>query len=65
VKNEILHRVKEEKKILHTIKWRKTNWIGHVLSRNCLLKHVIEGRIKGRRDEEDDVTSYLKETREH
>jgi len=26
----------------------KVNWIGHILHRNCLLKHVIEGRIKGR-----------------
>jgi len=25
-----------------------TNWIGHILRRNCLLKRVIEGKIKGR-----------------
>ena len=25
----------------------KTNWIGHILHRNCLLKQVIEGKIKG------------------
>jgi len=25
----------------------KANWIGHVLRRNCLLKQVIEGKIKG------------------
>jgi len=24
-----------------------TNWIGHILRRNCLLKQVIEGKIKG------------------
>jgi hypothetical protein len=24
------------------------NWIGHILRRNCLLKHVIEGKLKGR-----------------
>jgi hypothetical protein len=24
-------------------KRRKTKWIGHILRRNCLLKHVIEG----------------------
>jgi hypothetical protein len=24
------------------------NWIGHILRRNCLLKHVIEGMIEGR-----------------
>ena len=23
------------------------NWIGHILRRNCLLKQVIEGKIKG------------------
>jgi len=39
---ELLHRVKEERNILHTIKRRKANWIGH-----CLLKHVIEGKIEG------------------
>jgi hypothetical protein len=34
--------------ILHTIKRRKANWIGHILGRNCLLKHVIEGKLEGR-----------------
>jgi hypothetical protein len=33
---------------LHTIKRRKANWIGHILHRNCLLKHVIEGKLEGR-----------------
>jgi hypothetical protein len=47
---EVLHRVKEERNILHTIKIRKANWIGHVLHRNCLLKHVIEGEIHGGSD---------------
>jgi hypothetical protein len=48
VRNEVLHRVKEDRNILHTIKRRKTNWIGHILRRNCLLKHVIEGNVEGR-----------------
>ena len=26
---------------------RKANWIGHILGRNCLLKQVMEGKIKG------------------
>jgi replicative superfamily II helicase len=48
VKNEeVLHRIKEERNILHTIK-RKANWIGHILRRNCLLKHVTDGKIEGR-----------------
>jgi hypothetical protein len=45
---EVLHRVKEERNILHTIKRRKANWIAHILRRNCLLKHVIEGKLEGR-----------------
>jgi hypothetical protein len=44
---EVLHRVKE-RNIVHTIKRRKANWIGHILRRNCLLKHVIEGKLEGR-----------------
>jgi hypothetical protein len=48
VRNEVLHRVKEERNILLTIKGRKANWIGHILRRNCLLKHVIEGKLEGR-----------------
>jgi hypothetical protein len=47
VKNEeVLHRAKEGRNILHTIKTKKANWIGHILRRNCLLKHVTAGRIK-------------------
>jgi hypothetical protein len=50
VKNEdVLHRVKEERNILYTVKSRKADWIGHILRRNCLLKHVIEGKMKGMR----------------
>jgi hypothetical protein len=45
---EVLHRVKEERNTEHTIKRRKANWIGHILRRNCLLKHVIEGMLDGR-----------------
>jgi hypothetical protein len=45
---EVLQRVKEERNILHTIKRRKVNWIGHILRRNCVLKHVIEGNRERR-----------------
>jgi hypothetical protein len=45
---EVLHRVEEERNIVHTIKRREANWIGHILRRNCLLKHVIEGKLEGR-----------------
>jgi hypothetical protein len=45
---EVLHRVKEERNIVLTIKTRKANWIGHILRRNCLLKHMTEGKLEGR-----------------
>jgi hypothetical protein len=45
---EVLHRVKEERNIVHAIKRRKANWIGHILRRNCLLKHMIKGKLEGR-----------------
>jgi hypothetical protein len=51
VRNEaVLHRVKEERNIVHTIKRRKANWIRHILRRNCLLKHVLEGKLEGRKE---------------
>ena len=40
-------RVHEQRNILHEIRKRKANWIGQILCRNCLLKQVIEGKIKG------------------
>jgi hypothetical protein len=45
--DEVLLRVKEQRNILHEISKRKANWIGHILRRNCLLRQVIEGKIKG------------------
>jgi len=46
-KLEVLLRVKEQRNILHEISKRKANWIGHILQRNCLLRRVIEEKIKG------------------
>jgi hypothetical protein len=43
----VLFRVKEQRNILHEIRKRKANWIGHILLRNCLLQRVIEEKIKG------------------
>jgi hypothetical protein len=34
--------------ILHEIRKRKANWIGHILRRNCFVQRIIEGKIKGR-----------------
>jgi superfamily I DNA and RNA helicase len=45
---EVLLRVKKERNILHTVKTRKANWIGHILHSNCFMKYVVEGKIDGR-----------------
>jgi hypothetical protein len=45
---EVLRRIKEDRNILEIIKRRKANWIGHIVRRKCLLKHVIGGEIEGR-----------------
>ena len=55
--------------MLHTIKRRKANWIGHISCRNCLLKHVVEEKKRrvevtgreGRRNKQ--VLNDLKEPR--
>jgi len=44
---DVLLRVKEQRNILHEIRKRNANWIGHILRRNCLLQRVIEGNIQG------------------
>jgi hypothetical protein len=41
-----LLRVEEERRISYI--QRQSNWIGHILFRNYLLKHFTEGRIEGR-----------------
>jgi len=53
---EVLRRVREERNVLHTIQRRKATWIGHSLSRNCLLIHFIQ-RYKGQEDGEEEVSS--------
>jgi hypothetical protein len=45
-----LHRVSVERNILHAIKTRTGGWIGPILHRKFLLKHVFEGNIEGRID---------------
>ena len=41
-----MHVVKEEKNILHPLKRRKGNCSDHLLHRDCLLKHIIEGKME-------------------
>jgi hypothetical protein len=44
VRNEVLHGV-EERNMLHTVKRKKANWIGHIMHRVFFLKHVNEGKM--------------------
>ena len=43
---EVLCGVNEKRNIPHTIKRRKVNRIDHISLRNCLIKHIIEGKIE-------------------
>jgi hypothetical protein len=48
IKNEdISHRVEKERSVLHVMKRKRANWIGHMVPRNCLLKQVMKGKIEG------------------
>jgi hypothetical protein len=67
---DVLLRVKEQRNILHEIRKRKANWIGHILRRNCLLQGVIEGKTQERREvtgrqerRRRKLLDYLKERR--
>jgi hypothetical protein len=56
---EALQRVKGERNILHTLERRKAGCICHILRKNCPVYHVIEGRMKGREKEEEDVSNCV------
>ena len=45
VTNEILGHIGEKWTLLNNILRRKTNWIGHILIRYCLLHVATEGKI--------------------
>ena len=68
--DEVLHRLEEERNILHAVKAKKANWIVYIFRGNCLLEHVTEGNIertgiRGRRhthllEDFKDKTGYWK-----
>jgi hypothetical protein len=67
---EVLLRVKDQRNIPHEISKRKANWIGRIFRRNCLLRQLIEEKIKrwievrGRRGRRRrSLLDYLKERR--
>jgi len=47
--NEVLlHRFKEARNFIGTIKGRNDKWIDYILGINCALKHFIEGKVEGK-----------------
>jgi hypothetical protein len=40
------------------MKRRKVNWTDNNLRRSCRLIHIIEGKVDGRKEEEEGVSSY-------
>jgi hypothetical protein len=45
-KKKFLVGLRRKVHILRATKWRKFNWIGHVLCRNSLLKHITDEKIE-------------------
>jgi hypothetical protein len=45
----VLRRLKEECNILQTVTWGMANCVSHMQRRNCVLQHLIEGKIGGTR----------------
>jgi hypothetical protein len=43
---EMLHGVKKERNILHTVKRSKANWIGHILCNNSFYNTLLKEREK-------------------
>jgi len=46
---EVSSLVKEQRCLVHVIKQRQANWIGHVLRHDCLHKTVLEGKMEEKR----------------
>ena len=42
---QVLGRIGENRTLLNNILRRNSNWIGHILRRNCLLHDAIEGQM--------------------
>ena len=47
--DEVLERVQEKRQLINLIKERQAKWIGHVMRSDTLLKDILEGRTKGKK----------------
>ena len=45
VRNEVLHKVTEDRNILQNIKRGKAKWIVYILRMSYFIKHIIEGKV--------------------
>jgi len=43
-----LQGTKEEKNVLHTIKWEQASWIRYILRKSWLLTDLIERKVEGK-----------------
>jgi len=50
---EVWSLVNEQRCLVHVVKQRQANWIGHVLRHDCLLKTVLEGKMEENGHEEN------------
>ena len=50
---KVFRRVNQDRQILNYIWQRRRRWIGHVLRHDRLLHEIVEGRMKGDKNEEN------------
>jgi hypothetical protein len=43
---EVLHKDNGERNVIHIVRRKEVNWIGHILHRNGLLKHSLGGKVE-------------------
>ena len=58
MKIEVVRRIKEEMNVLHKIKRRKANGIGHIVCRKCLKKYIIDGKREVKDGRVEDLNSH-------
>jgi hypothetical protein len=44
----VLHGIKKERNILRKIERKYVSRVGHIFCRNCILKHILVGKIEAR-----------------
>ena len=55
---EVLKKATEKESLMLIIRTRKKNWIGHILRGDSLQREIMEGRMKGKRMDDLDKSSW-------